>query len=144
MSPALFSVVSLLIITSALEIGHCLQCYDCSSRLGFDDYVHCRYGKTNNLRKVECIGPSVCATYILTTETPGYPPSSMVNRGCQAIRYGSTCEDIFNELRRRGSVFPGRHECSTCSTDYCNSSSRVAVPVFILCVISFISPSSYL
>ncbi|KAL3274146.1 hypothetical protein HHI36_015560 [Cryptolaemus montrouzieri] len=137
-------VVILLFLGVATEMGECLQCYECSTRIDFGIHDVCSSGKKGYLRRVECFGPSVCATYTLTTEKPGYPMSTIVNRGCQAIRYGATCEDIFNDLRRRGSVFPGHHECSTCSTDLCNStiifriSNMLMIITALICIKSFI------
>ncbi|ENN81731.1 hypothetical protein D910_08749, partial [Dendroctonus ponderosae] len=56
---------------------------------------------------------------------PGTPPINHITRGCQALRFGATCEDIFQQLRRRNEILPGQHTCTTCSTDLCNSNSRI-------------------
>lgn len=43
--------------------GHCIRCYECVSRLAPGQTDSCLYGDELNLKRVTCLGPSVCATY---------------------------------------------------------------------------------
>lgn len=65
-----------------------------------------------------------------TGRLPGSLPHYYVTRGCQSLRYGATCEDIFHHLRNSGEILPGRHICSTCSSDLCNSSNVIKFSLF--------------
>ncbi|KAJ8983569.1 hypothetical protein NQ317_006614 [Molorchus minor] len=146
-------------------MSDCVRCYECVARLGPGETSACLYGDEAQLRRVHCIGPSVCAAYhyqskvvstetesvkdyvinlgqfedvpkqILTTVIPGTPTINHITRGCQALRYGATCEDIFNELRMRNEILPGQHTCTTCSTDLCNSSTRIQTLPLVLSII---------
>ncbi|XP_044759837.1 uncharacterized protein LOC123317389 isoform X2 [Coccinella septempunctata] len=69
------------------------------------------------------------------------PTITSVARGCQAIQYGSTCEDIFNDLRGRGSFHHGHHKCSTCSADFCNSSESINLSSQIFFISIFLAGS---
>ncbi|KAJ8946556.1 hypothetical protein NQ314_008870, partial [Rhamnusium bicolor] len=121
-------------------LGECIRCYECVARLGPGETSACLYGDESQLRRVHCIGPSVCAAYHYQTVIPGTPTVNHITRGCQALRYGATCEDIFNELRMRNEILPGQHTCTTCSTDLCNSSSKIKTfPLVISIIYVFLS-----
>ncbi|KAH1016054.1 uncharacterized protein LOC109546486 [Dendroctonus ponderosae] len=122
-------LVTFLAILCAFQEGNAIRCYECVARLGLGDSSPCLYGDRTQLRRVNCMGPSVCAAYHYQTMIPGTPPINHITRGCQALRFGATCEDIFQQLRRRNEILPGQHTCTTCSTDLCNSNSRI-MPVF--------------
>ncbi|VEN57822.1 unnamed protein product [Callosobruchus maculatus] len=79
----------------------------------------------------------------LKTVIPGTPTINHITRGCQALRYGATCEDIFNELRARGQVLPGQHTCTTCSSDLCNSAGRITFSATVWTLV-FILIKSYI
>jgi hypothetical protein len=116
----------------------CIRCYVCTSEASNSQYEYdaCLYGDERYLRAVTCTEPSVCTAYHYQSKQqscaisqtlfsfPALIPGSLnqlsTSRGCQALRYGATCEDIFNDLRRTGSVLPGQHICTTCSEDLCN------------------------
>ncbi|CAH1997263.1 unnamed protein product [Acanthoscelides obtectus] len=124
-------VVIVFIILVSLRTAESIRCYECVSRLGPGESSACLTGEEGQLRRVQCIGPSVCAVYHYQTVIPGTPTINHITRGCQALRYGATCEDIFNELRARGQVLPGQHTCTTCSSDLCNSSGKLSYSVTI-------------
>ncbi|XP_019865474.1 uncharacterized protein LOC109594674 [Aethina tumida] len=110
------------VLLGIVKFGDCIRCYECSATLGPHDNDPCYYGDESRLRRVHCIGPSVCGTYHYEKHYPNSPTEYHVTRGCQSIGYGSTCEDIFNNLRAQNAILPGQHSCTTCSNDYCNSS----------------------
>ncbi|RZB40016.1 uncharacterized protein BDFB_004755, partial [Asbolus verrucosus] len=110
----------------------CIRCYECTSESTYNqfEYDACLYGDERYLRSTICREPSVCTAYHYQTLIPGALNQLSTSRGCQALRYGATCEDIFNDLRRTGSVLPGQHICTTCSEDLCNGAPEVgAAPV---------------
>ncbi|XP_068913311.1 uncharacterized protein [Tenebrio molitor] len=115
-------VVTILVISGLLDLGVCIRCYVCTSEASNSQYEYdaCLYGDERYLRAVTCTEPSVCTAYHYQTLIPGSLNQLSTSRGCQALRYGATCEDIFNDLRRTGSVLPGQHICTTCSEDLCN------------------------
>ncbi|XP_050298355.1 uncharacterized protein LOC126737478 [Anthonomus grandis grandis] len=121
---SLQSFIVFIFVLSILKTGTAIRCYECVGRLGPGDTSPCLYGDETQLRRVHCIGPSVCAAYHYQTIMPGMPPINHITRGCQALRYGATCEDIFQQLRRRNEILPGQHTCTTCSTDLCNTGNR--------------------
>ncbi|XP_066259731.1 uncharacterized protein [Euwallacea similis] len=134
-----FYVVLFAIISIVIQRGGAIRCYECVARLGVGDSSPCLYGDERQLRRVHCIGPSVCAAYHYQTMIPGTPPLNHITRGCQALRFGATCEDIFQELRRRNQILPGQHTCTTCSTDLCNFSVPLLKPrVYSILVFIFI------
>nr|XP_023012987.1 uncharacterized protein LOC111503020 [Leptinotarsa decemlineata] len=120
-----FNFPIIILLLGIFETGQSIRCYECASRLGPGESDPCLTGEGYQLRRVHCIGPSVCAAYLYQSIIPGAPSINHVTRGCQSIRYGSTCEDIFNELKSKGEILPGQHTCSTCSSDLCNTSSRL-------------------
>ncbi|XP_057669477.1 uncharacterized protein LOC130901859 isoform X1 [Diorhabda carinulata] len=128
----------LFMIFDSSEMGLCLRCYECVSRLGPADTDACLTGDRNQLPRVRCIGPSVCATYHYQSTIPGTPTINHVTRGCQLLRYGGSCEDIFNDLRSRGEVLPGQHTCATCSGDLCNSTTslKALCSLISICIFS--------
>lgn len=78
----------------------------------------------------------VLSTFTLSGVIPGTPTLNHITRGCQALRYGATCEDIFNELRANNEILPGQHVCTTCSTDLCNASDKInAMPPIVALVV---------
>ncbi|CAH1100050.1 unnamed protein product [Psylliodes chrysocephalus] len=83
-----------------------------------------------------CLLLSVLIGLINSGSVPGTPPITHVTRGCQSLRFGGTCEDIFNDLRRRGQVLPGQHTCATCSSDLCNSTNSFKRSFSVLLITS--------
>ncbi|KAG5899343.1 hypothetical protein JTB14_036832 [Gonioctena quinquepunctata] len=133
-----------IVLLTIFQAGLCLRCYECVSRVGPGESNPCLIGDGTQLRRVHCIGPSVCAAYHYQSVIPGTPTINHITRGCQSLRYGSTCEDIFNELKSRGEVLPGQHICTTCSSDLCNSSnpiSRLSVVVTTISVMIWLGIS---
>ncbi|XP_060522868.1 uncharacterized protein LOC132699905 [Cylas formicarius] len=120
------SIVCTLVFLSATDIGNSIRCYECIARLGPGDSSPCLSGDETQMRRVHCIGPSVCAAYHYQTVIPGTPTINHITRGCQALKYGATCEDIFNQLRSRNEILPGQHTCTTCSSDLCNSAKDIS------------------
>ncbi|CAG9767424.1 unnamed protein product [Ceutorhynchus assimilis] len=129
---SLLGFVVFLVFSSALPEGSAIRCYECVARLLPGDSSPCLYGDETQMRRVHCMGPSVCAAYHYQTIIPGTPPINHITRGCQALRYGATCEDIFQQLRRRNEILPGQHTCTTCSTDLCNSGIQLGMSLFVV------------
>ncbi|CAG9865549.1 unnamed protein product [Phyllotreta striolata] len=133
-------IIALLAFCAIINSGKALRCYECIASVFPGDNSPCLNGEEIHLRRVRCIGPSVCAFYRYESTVPGTPPVTHATRGCQSLRYGGTCEDIFNELRARGEVLPGQHTCATCNSDLCNMAvSRTASSVlYFICVVGFL------
>ncbi|XP_072383465.1 uncharacterized protein [Diabrotica undecimpunctata] len=125
-------------VFGSINSGLCLRCYECVSRLGPGETDPCLTGDRNQLRRVLCIGPSVCASYHYQSTIPGTPTINHITRGCQSLRYGGSCEDIFNDLRSKGEVLPGQHTCATCNGDLCNATSsfKALFSLILVCTLS--------
>ncbi|XP_018561869.1 uncharacterized protein LOC108903988 [Anoplophora glabripennis] len=135
-----FGLSVVLFLFGIFQNGYCIRCYECVARLGPGEISACLHGDESQLKRVHCIGPSVCAAYHYQSVIPGTPTINHITRGCQALRYGATCEDIFNELRMKNEILPGQHTCTTCSTDLCNSADKInAVPLVVALVLAFLS-----
>ncbi|XP_001814944.2 uncharacterized protein LOC100141720 isoform X1 [Tribolium castaneum] len=131
---------TVLLVFGLFDLGSCIRCYVCTSEASSNQYEYdaCLYGDERYLQAVACPEPSVCTAYHYQTLIPGSLNQLSTSRGCQALRYGATCEDIFNDLRRTGSVLPGQHICATCSEDLCNKAMGLSPGLCLMLVVIFL------